>query len=63
MMLTIILITLTWYATKIYYTKQFTIEISEKDPNMVLATCSKCSQRIQTHVDNIRTPYYCLTCK
>lgn len=61
-MLTLILIIATWYATKIYYTKEFTIQIVEKDPSMGHIICSGCSQTIYTNKDNFRAPYYCTAC-
>jgi len=61
-MITIIAIALTWYATKVYYTKQFIIEVAEKDPTMSHIQCSGCSQIIYTNKENFRVPYYCMTC-
>jgi hypothetical protein len=62
-MLTLTLILITWYATKVYYTRTLTIEtpVKEEGP-MVHARCGKCSQTIYTHRDNLRAPYYCLAC-
>ena len=62
-MLTIIAILITWYATKVYYTKQFKLSMSTADPDMTHIRCAKCSQTIYTHVDNLRAPFYCLACK
>jgi len=59
----IIIILITWYATKVYYTKQFKLSMPTSDPDMVHTVCAKCSQTIYTHTDNIRVPYYCLACK
>jgi len=62
-MLTLTLILITWYATKVYYTRTLTIEtpVKEEGP-MVHIRCVKCSQTIYTHRDNLRAPYYCLAC-
>ena len=59
----IIIILLTWYATKYYYTRKLTISRPDLDPDMAHATCAKCAQTIYTHVDNLRVPYYCFNCK
>lgn len=62
-MITLTLILITWYATKVYYTKTLNLQtpVKEEGP-MVHARCSKCSQTIYTHRDNLRAPYYCLAC-
>jgi len=60
--LTLTLILITWYATKVYYTKTLTIQTTEKDSNIGHIQCSGCSQTIYTHKDNFRVPYYCVAC-
>ena len=62
-MLTITLVLITWYLTKIYYTKTLTISTNIEDTEMVLATCSKCARTVLTHHTNLRSPHYCLACK
>jgi len=61
-MLTILSILITWYATKVYYTKDFLIHMPEQDPTMGHIQCSSCSQTIYTNKDNFRVLYYCLAC-
>jgi formamidopyrimidine-DNA glycosylase len=61
-MTTILLIALTWYLTKLYYTREFNVHIINEDPSMGNIQCSGCSQTIYTRKDNFRNPYYCLTC-
>jgi len=61
-MLTLILILITWYATKVYYTKSLTIETTKADPSMGHIRCSGCSQTIYTDKDNFRVPFYCVAC-
>jgi len=62
-MITIIAMLITWYATKVYYTKTLTVQTPVKEEgHMVHARCYKCSQTIYTHRDNLRAPYYCLAC-
>jgi len=61
-MLTILLILITWYATKVYYTQTFKLSMPTVDPNMVHIRCASCSQIIYTNRDNLRAPYYCIAC-
>ena len=62
MMLTLILILLTWYTTKYYYTRSLKLSMPTLDPDMGNIKCSGCSQTIYTHKDNFRVPYYCIAC-
>jgi len=59
----IIIILITWYATKVYYTKNLKLSMPTSDPDMVHIKCHKCAQTIYTHVDNLRAPFYCMVCK
>jgi hypothetical protein len=61
-MITIIAILITWYATKVYYTRNLKLSINPLDPDMVQAECHQCAQIVVTHVDNMRSPFYCLRC-
>ena len=63
-MITIILIALTWYLTKVYYTKTLKVSIYDLEQhNLMQATCSKCAQTLVIHMDDMRNPFYCLGCK
>ena len=63
-MITLFAILLTWYATKVYYTRSLNVEIDNlKKHDLTEARCSKCSQDTITHEDNLRTPFYCQVCK
>jgi len=62
-MITLTLILITWYATKVYYTKNFKLSMPTVDPNLVQIQCHKCAQTVVTHRDNLRAPFYCLVCK
>ena len=63
MIITLTLIALTWYLTKIYYSKSITVSIYDLDQHdLAQAKCYKCSQTIVTHIDNLRSPFYCLRC-
>jgi hypothetical protein len=63
-MITIILIALTWYLTKLFYTGDPIIHLPELEDNGLLtAKCNKCSQFIVTTQDNMRSPFYCMVCR
>ena len=63
-MITIAAILITWYLTKVYYTKSLRLRIEGLDNDkLIKVKCSKCSQNIFTVSDNLRTPYYCSMCK
>jgi formamidopyrimidine-DNA glycosylase len=64
MLTTIIAMLVTWYATKVYYTKSTVIKASKFDAEELLkAKCSKCSRIVSIHKDNLRVPFYCSSCK
>jgi hypothetical protein len=60
-MITILAIAITWYLTKLYYTKSFTFDIEQS--NLIKATCHKCARSVYTAPENLRAPYYCVSCK
>jgi hypothetical protein len=63
-MITILLIAITWYATKLYYTKDPKINIPGlADHGLMTAKCSNCSQHIVIAQDEMRNPFYCMRCK
>jgi hypothetical protein len=62
-MIEILAILITWYATKVYYTRSLEINRPEDDSEIIRATCSKCARSEYTHRDNLRVPYYCISCK
>jgi hypothetical protein len=62
--ITIAAILITWYLTKVYYTKSLRLKIEGVDTDkLIRARCSKCSENVFTVSDNLRTPYYCSMCK
>jgi formamidopyrimidine-DNA glycosylase len=63
-MIELSLIAITWYITKVYYTKEFRVSLNNlsQDTHMQ-ATCSNCAQTIITHRENMRNPFYCMLCK
>jgi hypothetical protein len=60
-MIELSLIALTWYITKLYYTRSFRFEIEESE--LTRATCAKCARSGYVSPDNLRAPYYCMSCK
>ena len=63
-MIELLLIALTWYITKIYYTRELKVNMPSTDnPDIVQARCNKCSQILVINVENMRTPFYCMLCK
>ena len=63
-MITILSILVTWYLTKVYYTRSPGVKISKFEASdLVLEKCSKCSKTITTHEKNLRVPFYCSSCK
>jgi hypothetical protein len=60
-MIELLLIAITWYITKLYYTRSFTLDIAESD--LMKVTCSKCARSGYVSPDNLRAPYYCMSCK
>ena len=60
-MTTILLILITWYVTKYYYTKSFTFDIAQS--NLIKVTCSKCARTNYISPENLRAPHYCMICK
>jgi hypothetical protein len=61
-MTTLLAIAITWYLTKIYYTKSFAIKSYEVEVGLVRAACVKCSRVSIITQQNMRTPFYCTTC-
>ena len=63
-MITIILMLLTWYGTKLFYTKDILIRIPElENHGFTTAQCSRCSQFIVISQEEMRSPFYCNVCK
>jgi len=62
-MIELSLIAITWYATKIYYTRSLEINRPEDDSEIVRSICVGCARLEYIHRDNLRIPYYCMSCK
>lgn len=63
-MITILAIFITWYLTKVYYTKSLRLRIEGVDADkLIKVKCSKCARSVFTVSENLRTPFYCSMCK
>jgi hypothetical protein len=63
-MITILLMMATWYLTKLYYTRDISINmIKLNDPVLMTAKCSRCSQNLVISKEHMRNPFYCNVCK
>ena len=62
-MIELLLIAITWYITKVYYTKDPKVNIPKRETDLMDALCSKCAQTIVIRKENMRTPFYCVLCK
>ena len=63
-MITLILMLLTWYGTKLFYTRDPYINFPELEDNgLMTAKCHRCSQFIVIAQEEMRNPFYCLACK
>jgi uncharacterized OB-fold protein len=62
--ITILAIFITWYLTKVYYTKSLRLRIEGVDADkLIKVKCSKCARSVFTVSENLRTPFYCSMCK
>ena len=63
-MITILAIFITWYLTKVYYTKSLRLRIEGVDADkLIKVKCSKCARSVFTVSENLRAPFYCSMCK
>jgi formylmethanofuran dehydrogenase subunit E len=62
-MIELLLIAITWYITKLFYTRDIRINIPQRESDLMDAICSKCAQTIVIRKENMRTPFYCMVCK
>jgi hypothetical protein len=58
----LVLMGLSWYATKFYYTRTFKLMPKEVSDSVTII-CNHCSRQYTTAVENLRTSNYCGTCK
>ena len=61
-MTTLLAIAITWYLTKIYYTRSISIRSENIENGLVIAKCVKCSRTSVVSEVNMRTPFYCTMC-
>jgi len=62
-MIELLLIAITWYITKLYYTRNPKVNIPKRETDYIDAVCSKCAQTLVIHKDHMRNPFYCMLCK
>lgn len=62
-MIELLLIAITWYATKVFYTRDIKINIPQRETDFIDALCAKCAQTLVIHKKHMRTPFYCLLCR
>jgi formamidopyrimidine-DNA glycosylase len=63
-MIAILAILITWYITKLYYTREMLIHFPElEDHGLMTAQCVQCSQYIVISQEHMRNPFYCTACK
>ena len=58
----LVLILITWYITKLYYTDRISFDM-HPNTNEIKVLCVQCSRYSWVDRDNLRTPYYCNICK
>jgi hypothetical protein len=62
-MISLILLGITWYITKLYYTRNIKVHIKENNTEgLIAAKCVQCSQYILISQEHIRSPFYCVRC-
>jgi hypothetical protein len=57
----IVMMIITWYLTKIYYTHRFTVEFNDKVESGQI--CFHCGKKEYPEEGNKRSPYYCGACR
>jgi len=63
-MITLSAMLLTWYVTKVYYTRTLRVVIDDLEKRgLAEATCSKCSKSVILKEEHLRTPFFCVSCK
>jgi hypothetical protein len=65
MTITILAILITWYLTKLYYTRSPRVKMAKFDnaSDLLYEKCSMCSQIAITDEENLRVPFYCSSCR
>lgn len=63
-MIELLLIAITWYITKLFYTRDIGINWTDMgDPDIAKYICYGCSKSGYTAQENLRAPHYCMSCK
>jgi len=58
---TIFLLVLTWYLTKVYYSGKMSLDL-HPDTDGVQQICYSCGKRCFVDKENARNPFYCTNC-
>lgn len=58
--MTLILLIILWYITKLYYTHSFKINIAKSD--LIDLRCANCGRPIYRSIEHIRAINYCTDC-
>ena len=61
--MTIIAIIVTWYLTKVYYSKKITFNLNEVERDHITQICFSCGKYDYIHKTNLRSPHYCMGCR
>lgn len=63
-MTTLLAILITWYLTKVFYTKKLSIDyINLAERGLRELKCYKCAKTHIVKEENARNPFYCTGCK
>jgi hypothetical protein len=63
-MTTVLAILITWYFTKVFYTKSFSIDYRKlANQGFCELTCFQCAKSHVIKDEHVRTPFYCYGCK
>ena len=54
---------ITWYITKLFYTRDLKVNMPKRETDYIDALCSNCAQIIVIHKENMRNLFYCMLCK
>ena len=61
--MTIIAIIVTWYLTKVYYSKKITFNLNDVDSDHTKQVCFSCGRYDYVYNPNLRNPHYCMACR
>jgi hypothetical protein len=63
-MITLLAIIITWYLSKVFYTKKFSIDFNNlAERGLRELKCYKCARTHVVKEEHARNPFYCAGCK